>query len=300
MDELHVTKGPADLESLDNKLADALKAPGYLKGELRRDIIRRDEKLWDIDDWLSGRQILWLYYKSVNVDPVYGDVYHTEKFLHLEIHGDDDRALRRYIEKWDDYVLRVPAEHMPSGPMLELKFRAQVSRCREFNKEWLSHFDRFECRYLQTKTTYEQVREQVDRYLAKILLDKKQKAWIPQDHSANTFAPSEIQRVREKGDCRAWMRGGRCSYGDKCQFTHDPMKAGINKGRKGNRDKTKQSGDRGRDRQRRPFKMSSRPKGSQRNSSQTSRWSSSSRSRDSRSRDTRGSSSHRRSSSGGS
>ena len=212
MEELHVSHGLADLESMDNKLADVLKT--QIKGELRHDVIRRDEKLWDTDDWLSGRQILWLFYKSVRVDPIYGDLYHIKKFEDLEINGDDDRALRRYLDKWDDYILRVPADHVPPGPMLEHRFRAQVSRCKEFNRDWLRHFDQFECRYNNKKTTYEQVREQVDRYLAKLLIDKKQKAWLPQEHKANAYTPSST--TRERGDCRAWLRGGRCAYGDKC------------------------------------------------------------------------------------
>ena len=32
--------------------------------------------------------------------------------------------------------------------------------------------------------------------------------------------------ARPKGDCRAWVASGECSFGDRCRFAHDPKKKG--------------------------------------------------------------------------
>ena len=90
-----------------------------IKGELRREVIRTDDALWEADDWLGGRQILWMFYQSVKADPIFGNIYHVKKFEDLTFNGDDDKALRKYLDKWDDHMVKIPKEHIPFGPLLE-------------------------------------------------------------------------------------------------------------------------------------------------------------------------------------
>ena len=58
LDDLHWSKGPPELECLDNKLANALYS--LIHGELKRVIDKTNLDLFKHQESLGGRQILWM------------------------------------------------------------------------------------------------------------------------------------------------------------------------------------------------------------------------------------------------
>ena len=341
LDDLHWSKGPPELECLDNKLANALYS--LIHGELKRVIDKTNLDLFKHQQCLSGRQILWMYYNSQKVDDVHVDRYWWKRFENLKIRGTDNQALQNYLDQWDYHLEMLPESYLPAEDIMELRFRTNVKQVKSFSAETLHFFDRFMCNWTPTKSSYALLRQMCENHLAQYLKEKTIKRWTPDDtdHHANEFVSestwyppdksfrqrSTSQRIREvsnrdsydrsnsrhrreysrgrgsdaiipraasgygrsnsrgsrsasaqpkrePGDCRAWMRGGRCINGNRCEYKHDPRKAGTNKGKGPRREKGKPPR---RPDQRNPFiPMRSRFRPLSRNSSQRSRWSSTS------------------------
>ena len=138
--------------------------------------------------------------------------------LVLELKGDN---LRAFDTAWDDTLLGMKS--IPDEEYLENLYRRQVKKSKQFellyNQLEADHMLRGRPKSYQDLKSM--VRMHLDKETRDKHLDAKRKA-----HTKGLAAMGN----RKSGDCRQWLKSGKCSRGDDCPWNHPADKRGGNGG----------------------------------------------------------------------
>ena len=228
-------RNPGALASLDGKLADALwKNLPPDSSPLRQKLNNlKTKERKDSGKLLSGRQILWIIYKSFQINEGDKQITDLVKLQRVTLGGND---LQQFKYNWDQCLLNLTVQ--PPEEQLKIFFLLQLEQLpiqHEFTMEY-----KIWCADVRaTDRTYEQLSDKVDDYLLKRNEQKNRQQILGQslpDLKLNAkSAKAAGGGGATNGPCYGWQNYGECKKPG-CKYDHSPAlknTGGKGKGKKG-------------------------------------------------------------------
>ena len=204
-----------------------------ISGDFLRKISSLKEKLMNNGRLLNGRQLAFLIWERYKRDEM--EVGITEFYDLREVRLKNDN-LKEFMQDWYDCLYGMHKEQDPEY-LLSL-FEEQVSQCSHFKQVYSTY--KTDCTHHGLDHNYANLETWVQAHIEARSQEARRRQLQKKDHGKanagfqrNGKGSSDAVASARKNDCFQWLRMGKCSRGDKCQFDHDKAKAPNKGGSKG-------------------------------------------------------------------
>ena len=269
-------------ETLDIKIAAGLTT--LLNGEFQRQIQLLDEEYEREGKMVKGRQIALKIYQHFKISELAEGMLNIQDLLAVELKNDN---LRAFLTDWELTLSKMNPKEVPAAQVMENLFKTQLEKSDQL-KNVITMYDH-DVVHRGDPKDYEKLKTMLETHLNKRRQDRNRQALTnkndgggnrPRAYSAgagnrkgkgngkggkgnrdqggnsqknnsqknNNNKNNNAPKV-EQGDCRQWVRTGKCFRGDNCSFNHRDEVKGVgfrsnSKSQKRGRDRS-QKGDQG-------------------------------------------------------
>ena len=214
---------PGKFATLDVKLAAGLAR--ILNGEFERQVTVLKEKAAAEYKLIGGRQVAFLMNQHFRMSTVDGALLEFDDLMALQLKGDN---LRGFMNDWEMTLLGL--KKRPGDEYLECLFKRQIEKSRQLEQamalynQGIAHEGK--------PRSYDRMVSIVTSHLEEKKRRKNREMMEAGLQGGNRLAPAKQDTKPQKGICYQWSKGGSCTKGEDCPYSHPQAQRGRSPERK--------------------------------------------------------------------